>query len=136
MLDFASKIWDKTFSSVSDEKYRNDVKLIAELLISLSKHFKFNENSEGKLFIHVKRDNEEAKRMINLLINEEYGKNAFFKIKEFESEAKKSLKFSSQKLVDASHALEVCRYFRRKYGVLYSGNDKFAREEIDDYQNE
>lgn len=132
MIDFSNKIWNKVFSNMPDEKYAKDVEIIAKLLISLSSHFDFKENTEGELYIVVKRSDDEAKRMLNLLLSEEYGKQAFFKIKEFVNMSSEATKNNSKKVLDASHTLEVCRYFRKKYGIIYNSNNKFASEKYEE----
>lgn len=127
MNDFLNRKLNIVLSKISDVQFREDVKCTVNLLLSLAQNFSFEENKEGKHFLVIDRKNIQAKRMMNLILGEEYGIKAFFVLKDCLKNINESV-FKNKNAELINHTIQVCRYFQKKLGIYCDQNYVFSDE--------
>ena len=134
MNELNNKKWNKILNSISDERFREDVNCLANLIISLSKDFSLKKDEEGKLYCPVNRYNNDARRLLNAVLSEEMGITAFYLLKDYVSGSPINLKIEQ----NINHAIDVCLYFKKKMLMIIDKENRFSSkfEDIEDIESE
>ena len=134
MNELNNKKWLKMLNKISDERFRDKVNCLANLIISLSKDFLLKKDDEGKLYCAVNRINGDSKRLLNAILSEDSGITAFYLLKDFVSTSQVNLKLEQS----INHAINVCLYFKKKMFMIIDKENRFSTklEEIEDVESE